>query len=69
MLSQPPHQNYTSMLLRNTKCRTETFSESGSLAQNLPNNWPMWANPDYKEVKEKISIDHRWNLWVEQCKK
>lgn len=64
-----PIKHYTSMLLRNTKCRTETFSESGSLAQNLPNDWPMWANPDYKEVKEKISKDHRWNLWIEQCKK
>lgn len=54
------------MLLRNTKCRTETFSESGSLAKNLPNDWPMWANPDYKEVKEKIHKDLRWKLWVEK---
>jgi len=61
-----PSKHYTSMLLRNTKCRTESFSESGSLAKNLPNDWPMWANPDYKKVKEKISKDNRWKLWVEK---
>ena len=64
-----PIKHYTSMLLRNTKCRTETFSESGSLSKNLPTDWPMWANPDYKEVKEKISKDYRWKIWTEQCTK
>lgn len=57
---------YTASLLKYSKCKKESFSLSGSLAKNLPNDWPMWLNPDYSRVKEEIIEDKRWKLWVEK---
>ncbi len=64
-----PSKHYTSQLLKHAICKTENFSESGSLTKNLPNDWPMWSNPDYSKVKEKITKDPRWKRWVEKTSK
>ncbi len=37
-------------------------------ADNLPNQWPVWTNPDCTEVEKEMKSDPRWVLWVEKCK-
>lgn len=36
----------------------------GSIAKELPNDWPFWCNPDYSQVEKEIKADPRWNSWV-----
>lgn len=36
----------------------------GDLAKNLPNDWPMWQQPDYARVEKEIKADPRWHEWV-----
>ncbi|MBQ4509669.1 MAG: helix-turn-helix transcriptional regulator [Clostridia bacterium] len=67
--SKNPSDHYTALLLKNTQCKTEAFSESGSLANNLPNDWPMWTNPDYSKVKSEILKEPKWKIWEGNCKK
>lgn len=38
------------------------------LAPRLPEDWPMWCNPDYSDVKSEITADPRWDAWVEKCR-
>lgn len=35
-------------------------------AHSLPDNWPIWCNPDYSEVEKEIKADPRWNEWVKR---
>ncbi|MBQ7932494.1 MAG: hypothetical protein IJ334_15965, partial [Clostridia bacterium] len=44
------------------------FIEPGSLAENLPLDWPMCCNPDYTAVKASITADPRWDAWVSRCR-
>lgn len=39
-------------------------SLSGKIAKDLPNDWPMWCNPDYSQIEKEIKADPRWNEWV-----
>lgn len=39
-----------------------------NIAKQLPDDWPMWCNPDYSQVEKEIKADPRWNEWVEKCK-
>ena len=36
------------------------------LVKHLPEDWPFWCNPDYKQVEAEIKSDPRWNEWVKK---
>ena len=62
------HYRYTAPLLSHARPKTDRFAESGSLAENLPECWPMWCNPDYSQVKREMEADPRFAAWKEQCR-
>lgn len=35
-----------------------------AIAKSLPEDWPMWCNPDYSQVEKEIKADPRWQAWV-----
>lgn len=35
----------------------------GELTKNLPDDWPMWCNPDYAKVVAEMKADTRWAQW------
>lgn len=37
------------------------------LALHLPEDFPMWTNPEYRPVKEEMMQDARWDAWVKRC--
>ena len=36
------------------------------VARELPDDWPFWHNPDYREVEKEIKVDPRWDAWVKR---
>lgn len=46
---------------------TSGYRTIGILAEHLPEDFPMWCNPDYRKVKEEMSADPRWADWVRRC--
>lgn len=58
-----PH--YTAPLVRLAKCDFSAF-KPGDLAVNLQEDWPMWCNPDYSNVKTEMTSDPRWDEWVKK---
>ena len=46
---------------------TSGYRTIGILAEHLPNDFPMWCNPDYRKVKEEMEADPRWTDWVNRC--
>lgn len=54
---------YTAPVMRNARLIMPSVNP-GDLAKNLPNDWPMWCNPDYGKIAEEIKADPRWNEWV-----
>ncbi len=62
-----PH--YTGTLVCDADLSHADFIEPGTLAENLPGDWPMWCNPDYSEVKREITADPRWDAWVSRCRR
>ena len=57
---------FTAPLVSNVKFKHETRLPE-PIVKNLPNNWPMWCNPDYGQVEMEIKSDPRWDEWVEKC--
>lgn len=51
----------TAPLVQMVKYNCGTFK---NIAKDLPNDWPMWCNPDYSKVAKEIKADPRWNIWV-----
>ena len=41
----------------------------GDVARLLPDDWPFWCNPDYKQVEKEIKADPRWKAWVKKTQK
>ena len=39
------------------------------VAGYLPDDWPFWCNPDFKQVEKEIKADPRWDAWVKRTKK
>ena len=37
-----------------------------NVAKALPDDWPFWCNPDFKEVEKEIKSDPRWADWVKR---
>ncbi len=59
-------RSYTSMLLKHvTFCEDEMPIHISP--ENLPEQWPVWTNPDCSEVEAEIKADPRWAEWVEKC--
>lgn len=52
---------FTAPLVSFVKCKPGIH---GSIAKKLPDDWPMWCNPDYSQVEKEIKADPRWNEWV-----
>lgn len=55
---------FTAPLVRFVKCRS---GEPQQIAEGLPQDWPMWMNPDYSQVEKEIKADSRWENWVKRC--
>lgn len=36
------------------------------IAEQLPDNWPFWCNPDYSAVETEMKADPRWSEWVKR---
>ena len=44
-------------------------TEAGkSMASALPDDWPTWTIPDYREVEKEIKADPRWAEWVKRTR-
>ncbi len=41
--------------------------QTNGLAEHLPEDFPMWTNPDYRAVKAEMMADERWDAWVKRC--
>ncbi len=39
------------------------------VAKALPEDWPFWCNPDYRQVASEIQADSRWQVWVEKTQR
>ena len=65
--SLTPHSEhaFTAPLVSFAKCRTES---TGDAAKSLPDDWPVWCNPDYSCAEKEIKSDPRWNEWVRKTK-
>ncbi len=55
--------SYTAPLVKFVK-----FKDTGKpdVAVHLPEDWPMWCNPDYDDVEKEIKSDPRWDEWVKK---
>jgi len=57
------NDKYTAPIVCHARLRMPAV-KPGDLARNLPNDWPMWYNPDCAKVSKEIKADPRWNEWV-----
>lgn len=55
---------FTAPLVKFVKCKSGEFER---IAESLPQDWPMWMNPDYSQVEKEIKADPRWDTWVRKC--
>lgn len=58
-----PDSVYTAPIVRHASMKMPP-QKPGELAKNLPNDWPMWLNPDCTKVAAEIKADPRWTEWV-----
>jgi len=58
---------YTDPLLTEVVYETEPEEDPG-IARLLPEDWPFWFVPKCSDVKAEISVDPRWEQWVEKCR-
>ncbi len=55
---------FTAPLVKFVKCKS---GEHTNIAKSLPDDWPMWCNPDYSQVEIEIKADPRWDAWVKKA--
>ena len=55
---------YTAPLVSHVTYKTDFCN---GIAKELPDDWPFWGNPDYKQVEKEIKADPRWEKWVKKC--
>ena len=55
---------FSAPLVKFVKCSP---GEPERIAEGLPQDWPMWANPDYSQTEKEIKADPRWDIWVRKC--
>ncbi len=63
----------TAPMVRGAVCELTSRGASGYrtigvLAEHLPEDFPMWCNPDYRKVKAEMEADPRWMEWVRRCR-
>lgn len=56
---------FTAPLVSFVKCN---LSGRTSITKSLPDDWPIWCNPDYRQVESEIKSDKRWEKWAQACK-
>jgi len=66
VLSDEPH--YTAPLVKDADVEYDCFRDDGHFAEHLSEDWPMWCNPDYAQVKAEMTSDVRWSEWVKRTK-
>jgi len=66
VLSDEPH--YTAPLVKDADVEYDCFRDDGHFAEHLSEDWPMWCNPDYTQVKAEMTSDVRWSEWVKRTK-
>ncbi len=57
---------YTAPLVELVKDTFERHEGDDNIARGLPDDWPMWCNPDYSKVEAEIKADPRWAEWVKR---
>lgn len=55
----------TAPLVSFVRYKADTYND---MVRKLPEDWPFWCNPEYKEVEREIKKDPRWQEWVEKTK-
>ena len=55
----------TAPLVRYVSSRAEPVHE---VVKRLPDEWPFWCNPYYREIKAEMEADPRWTDWVRRCR-
>ena len=40
------------------------LGERREVVKSLPDEWPVWCNPDYSKIKDETTADPRWAEWV-----
>ncbi len=58
--------SYTSLLTKHVSFVSAAVPQHLIVA-NLPEQWPVWCNPDYTEVEKEMKADPRWEAWVQKC--
>jgi len=53
--------SFTAPLVRHVRCRS---GKSGSIAKDLPHDWPFWRFPEQDRVEKEMKADPRWDKWV-----
>lgn len=48
---------------------TYKMGPCSGIADTLPEDWPFFSYPDYRQVAEEIKADPRWEQWVRKCKR
>ena len=63
-----PDCRYTAPMARLASVKMPP-QKPGELAKNLPDDWPMWQNPDCSKVAAEMKADPRWDKWVKKTQK
>ena len=67
--SEEADPKYTASLLNGISMGKERWLPlTGTLAADLPDFWPIWMEPDFKDIKTEITADPRWADWVKRAK-
>ena len=59
------NSRYTAPIVRHARMKLPDIAP-GELSRNLPDDWPMWMNPDCTKVEAEIKADPRWTEWVKR---
>lgn len=43
-----------------------TVKADYGIVKQLPEEWPFWCNPYYREIAQEIKADPRWDAWVKK---
>lgn len=66
MIGKTEHR-YTAPLVRHVvEPLSPTPDGFAGVAPLLPDDWPFWCNPDYRQVEKEIKADPRWAEWVKK---
>ncbi len=58
---------FTAPLVCHTTAALPEGNHLSRRVRALPEDWPIWCNPDYSKVQAEIQGDPRWIAWAEKC--